>query len=302
MDRRFSDMNEALKFISHEVLTRGDTVSPRGKETREIPCYSFTLTNPRARLITLPSRKWSESLALGEMCWHWAGSNDLGFISYYAKVWERFSSDGESVDGSCYGRRIFSVSTDGTSQWEMIKELLRRDPHSRRAVISLVPDDQGKSMLSLDMPCITSIQFLVRDGKLDCITTMRSNDVFWGLCYDVYLVTMLQERLSKELGVALGHYHHFAGSMHVYAESYEMAAGLPHDHAARSPIMPTMANTAVIPRFLEVESLLRTNMPGAQQAVHALPPYWRSLAWPLVKLHERRGFRRVNHSDARSAR
>jgi thymidylate synthase len=290
MGRCFETMNEGLKCVLDDVLSTGASVAPRGKETRELLNYQFTLTNPRARLITLPQRRWKESLAVGELCWHWAGSNSLDFISYYAKVWSRFSSDGRNILGSCYGRRIFVPSRQsGKSQWESVKSLLQSDPHSRRAVLLIGQDVGEVDLAGVDLPCITSIHFLIRNGRLDCITHMRSNDVFWGMCYDVYLVTMLQERLARELGVSIGEYHHSAASMHIYSEFYDAAREVIADEPQALPVMAPMVDVESIPQFLEVEKRLRTNAHGACVEAERLPLYWRTLAKPLLALQAAKG-------------
>jgi thymidylate synthase len=60
------------------------------------------------------------------------------------------------------------------------------------------------------------MQFILRRGLLDAIVVMRSNDVIWGLPYDMFLFTFLQEMMAVELGVDVGRYHHFAASLHLY--------------------------------------------------------------------------------------
>ena len=45
---------------------------------------------------------------------------------------------------------------------------------------------------------------------------MRSNDVWWGLPYDVFQFTQLQLTLARLLDVAPGEYTHMVGSLHAY--------------------------------------------------------------------------------------
>ena len=44
-------------------------------------------------------------------------------------------------------------------------------------------------------------KFLIRDNKLNMITTMRSNDIYLGFTYDVFIFTLMQEILANELGM-----------------------------------------------------------------------------------------------------
>jgi thymidylate synthase len=45
---------------------------------------------------------------------------------------------------------------------------------------------------------------------------MRSNDIWLGVPYDYFVFTSLQTKMAMELGVDVGEYTHFAGSLHLY--------------------------------------------------------------------------------------
>jgi hypothetical protein len=53
------------------------------------------------------------------------------------------------------------------------------------------------------------------------IATMRSNDLWLGLPYDVFAFTCIQQMVAAALGVGLGWYQHQAGSLHVYDRNME---------------------------------------------------------------------------------
>jgi hypothetical protein len=72
-----------------------------------------------------------------------------------------------------------------------------------------------------DIPCTLSIQFFIRDGRLHCVTTMRSNDIWLGLPYDIFCFTCLQRLIAEALKVPTGFYIHQAGSLHLYARNAE---------------------------------------------------------------------------------
>jgi hypothetical protein len=65
------------------------------------------------------------------------------------------------------------------------------------------------------------LQYTIRNGKLNAITHMRSNDALWGFCYDTWLFQFLQESMASMLSVGLGNYYHFAGSMHYYEQRHK---------------------------------------------------------------------------------
>ena len=279
----FDSMDESLLSVLRHLLRDGEEVAPRRIKTRELTGYTFRLSNPRARRIALPARAWKESLAVGEFCWHLAGSDSVDFVAYYAPVWQRFSEDGARITSSCYGRRIFGGASP--TQWDRAHNALSYDAATRRAVLNLA-DAAANPVSAVDVSCITSIQFLLRDDRLDCITTMRSCDVIWGLCYDVYFCTMLQELMASRLGTEVGWYQHAAGSLHLYEHMMPMATEIVAEGLiARADPMPPLTMPESVPAFLAAEAALRERRPEATAKLQALPPYWRMLASPLEKLH-----------------
>jgi thymidylate synthase len=214
--------------------------APRGKPIRELIAASFTLTNPRNRIITSPARNVNYGFAVGELCWYIRGDDDLQTMQYYNKRMSQFSDDGKTIN-SAYGARMFNsvykICPSGKfpfhpSQLDLVLEELKVDPDSRRAVMHInQPTDLGRAVAagSKDIPCTMSVQLLIRNRKLHMHVLMRSNDVVWGMPYDVFSFTCLQEIFLyklQELGVPvddLGEYHHTAGSLHVYNTHFGMA-------------------------------------------------------------------------------
>lgn len=273
---RFADIDQVQHWALSRLLAEGGRVAPRGDPTREILLCSFLLTNPRARKLTSPARNWSEALAVGEFCWHVSGSDDVESLAYYSSAWKSFADADGRVRGSCYGRRIFNKVFHGRSQWELARDLLKRDPSSRRAVVDL----QGSLLLhrgdSNDVSCATSMQFLIRDEKLHCSVVMRSNDVIWGLPYDVFLFTMLHEMMAVELGVQLGNYGHFAASLHLYEKHLSLAEKILSEPVRSSGNMAPMADLHELAELLRVELALRR---GEEQRLE--DSYWSELTTAL---------------------
>lgn len=98
----------------------------------------------------------------------------------------------------------------------VIREL-RRNPHTRRAVIDL---RKYMDSLSDDPACLQHIQYFVREGKLHCKVLFRSNDACRAAYMNAFALVMLQKRIADELGVEMGTYTHRANSFHCYAENY----------------------------------------------------------------------------------
>jgi thymidylate synthase len=216
--------------------------APRGKPIKELIASSFTLTDPRNRLITSPARKMNYGFSVGEFCWYLRGDTDLETMVYYNKRMAQFSDDGKTIN-SAYGDRMFNPTPGYAygvingkfgpySPFEFVMAELKRDPDSRRAVMHINRSHDlinAVSNGSKDVPCTMSLQLLVRNRKLHMHVLMRSSDINWGLPHDVFSFTCLQEVFLYELQAAgvpvddLGEYHHTAGSLHLYEPFYGLA-------------------------------------------------------------------------------
>jgi thymidylate synthase len=240
---------DILSYLSQEAPFRS---APRGKAIKEALGLSFELTNPRNRLISSPARAVNYGFAVGELCWYVRGEDDLETMLYYNKRMAQFSDDGKTIN-SAYGNRLFrgrwgdpSGITDVVSQLDMVIDELRKDPDSRRAVMHInEPADllRAVSSGSKDVPCTMSLQLLVRDRRLHMHVLMRSNDAVWGMPYDVFSFTCLQEAflyMLQEGGIPvddLGSYHHTAGSLHLYETHYGMAEEVSKERLDSPPPM-----------------------------------------------------------------
>jgi thymidylate synthase len=218
----FASSNAVQVALCSAVLREGSITSPRASSTRELLDVSFKITQPRRRLTTIPERNWNARLAFGELAWHLRGDTSVFPLAHYAKRWKEFASCDSEIRGSCYGAKIFRPDGRGTSQWARIRQLLRSDPSTRRAVLSF-EDVHLDRESAPDVSCVSTIQFLVRNDKLHSFVTMRSNDVIWGVPYDVFLFSMFQELMALELTVDLGVYFHRAASMHIYSRHFALA-------------------------------------------------------------------------------
>lgn len=168
------------------------------------------LEDPTRNIINNPIRKMSFRYALGEFLWYLSGNNKLKEIAKYSKNWERFSDDGLTLN-SCYGWCV--KEKYGFNQYEYVKEMLKKTPETRQAIIHIKGADNKSSK---DVNCTICLQFFIRDGKLYMTTYMRSNDIWYGFPYDVFSFCNLQILLSMELGLPLGTHTHIAGSLHLY--------------------------------------------------------------------------------------
>jgi thymidylate synthase len=189
------------------LTERGRRVSPRGIGTVELRPAILVLENPRMRWVEVPERKLSKRLGYLEALMLLAGVSYPDLLMKAAPHYSNFVNPGTGELDGAYGPRV-------GPQLPYVRDLLRRDPDTRQAVVTVFgPADHHES---LDVPCTVSLHFMVRDGALELITYMRSNDVWLGWPYDVVMFTVLQEALATDLGLGLGQYTHVDGSLHLY--------------------------------------------------------------------------------------
>lgn len=263
MEELYRDMADALRY-DYDFES-----SPRGKPIREILGATFVLRNPRNRLILSPARNVNFGFAVGELCWYIRGDSDLETMLYYNKRMSQFSDDGKTIN-SAYGARMFTdePSLGNESQfYNCCKELLN-DPASRRAVMHInQPRDLFKavSKSSKDVPCTMSLQLLIRDKKLYMHVLMRSNDFVWGVPYDFFSFTCLQELFLyqlQEFGVDvedLGHYVHTSNSFHVYEPHYEMIKRITDESFKSARPMASLNRDDMLNIALHYEEAIRKN-------------------------------------------
>lgn len=186
----------------------GERVAPRGQETREDLDVVMIVDKPWDALLSGIGRNLNTALASLEALQLIAGTSDPALMKKVAPNTGRFI-DGGQFHGA-YGPRT-------ASQMSTAIDRLRKDPDTRQAIVS-VWDPLHDLFIEgrKDYPCTIMMQFLIRNDRLVMHTTMRSNDLWWGLSYDMFMFTQLQLAVANALGIEPGPYHHHSISMHFY--------------------------------------------------------------------------------------
>jgi thymidylate synthase len=249
-------------------------VGSRG-ETLELLGVALRLQNARARLSRSENRGKSFS-ALGELLWYLSGRNDLSFIKEYVAAYEKDADHDGTIHGG-YGPRLFAMR-GAVNQIASVTELLKRRPSSRRAMIQLFNAEDITSEHK-EVPCTTTMQFFQREGKLHMAATLRSNDAYRGLPHDVFCFTMLQEMMARRLGIELGEYYQYVGSMHVYTENLpdlETYISEGHHKVAGMPPMSQGDPFQCVEILLDCERRMRSGE-FFDASVVVSDPYWADL-------------------------
>lgn len=122
--------------------------------------------------------------------------------------------------GQVYTRITALENEHDIDQESVVVKSLKETWFSRRAVISVY--DAYCDIGSNYPPCVCTMQFLIRDGKLQFSTFFRSNDA-WNLALpDMLAFMQYQKRIAKRLGIQASTYTQFVGSYHIY--DYDIVA------------------------------------------------------------------------------
>jgi thymidylate synthase len=218
--------------------------------------------DPKFPLLLDRGRATSVGLALVEWATLITGENDLALYKRFSPNFAKFSSDPTNFAGSYGARTAFPLH-------DSIIPMLRDSPRTRQAY---VPITQPYDLIgdSRDLPCVTSYQILLRD-RLDMIVNVRSNDLWLGFPYDVFMFAMLQQWIAATLDVGIGWLHWNVGSLHVYDHHVPKIARLTGDRGIKPPPMPKLP----VDQFYRFTEMLRTGIP---QPVNQYLAAWASLA------------------------
>lgn len=221
--------------------------SPRGQPIREILDYTFRILNPVAEPVVTrdPERnKTIESYTKKEVKLYNSGTNRVEDFAKASKFWEKLANPDGTVN-SAYGYLIWFNKSHGNptyqlkrefftpeefetcmmTPWEWAKQSLIADKDTRQAIMRFsLPSHSYKGVK--DFTCTTHGNWLIRENKLHFSIVMRSNDLYFGLSYDLPWFISLMDKMLEELrphypDLSKGNYTHTAHSLHIYERNSE---------------------------------------------------------------------------------
>jgi thymidylate synthase len=154
----------------------------------------------------------------------------------YGYQWRSF---GKPYNGGGYG----------VDQLKYVIDTLRKNPNSRRAIMtSWNPKQLGQMCLP---PCHLTYHWSIMDGKLHCCMHQRSGDSFLGIPFNMVHTTFLTIWLSQILRVGPGTIHHYIDDLHLYGEHRAAVKRQLEQKPTASPIfhMPTVRSIGEIERL-----------------------------------------------------
>lgn len=239
------DMRDGYVTIARALQRHGTPVSPRGVPTREFIDAVIHLLDPHDSLPTDVGRAVNPAIGAVEALQLIGGLSDPALMLKVTPNFGQFMDAG--IFHGAYGPRV-------RPQLDAALTKLKSDRDTRQAVVTLWDPLHDNVPGMHDYPCTVMLQWMIRDDKLIAHTTMRSNDVWWGLAYDVFQFTQLQLTMCNMLGVEPGSYFHHAVSLHLYERDVESVDALhaPRTSAARFvPWWAGLKNFATARRLIE---------------------------------------------------
>jgi thymidylate synthase len=221
--------SKALTIISRD----GEESSPRGLHQKEVMHFNYEVTNPADCKLTpqfegqaMPNYEYGEAFAAFVLSGADEMPQSLKDLNPVAAMFDYKSANDFSAYSLppnfsfFYGPRIHS-------QLQNVIDELSADNDSRRATISVLYGEQDNSMLehlrkgevkNLEYPCTVAFQFLIRNGKLNVQTVMRSQNMVGIFPYDFLITSKLLHAVAEKLGVEVGSIFGSIWSAHYYVK------------------------------------------------------------------------------------
>ncbi len=159
-----------------------------------------------------------------ELLWFLRGETNVRWLREHGvTIWDEWADEHGEL-GPVYGKQWRAwPAPDGRTldQIAAAVELIRRDPDSRRIVVSAwnVADLERMRLL----PCHVLFQFHVAAGKLSCQLYQRSADVFLGVPFNIASYALLTHMIAQQCDLAPGEFIWTGGDCHLYRNHLEQA-------------------------------------------------------------------------------
>lgn len=172
----------------------------------------------------LTTKKLHLKSIIHELLWFLRGDTNVRYLQEQGvTIWNEWA-DADGNLGRIYGAQWCDWRTvDGRSihQIDRVVEELRRDPDSRRLIVSAWNVGELEQMAL--PPCHTLFQFFVQEGELSCQLYQRSADLFLGVPFNIASYALLTLMVAQVCGLRPGTFVHTFGDLHLYENHLEQA-------------------------------------------------------------------------------
>lgn len=227
MSRIYTDFPEAQNEIARDLAELGVTVFTETMQdkdiagdkdfaTKELQNYTYTVLKPEYTEVQGIHKEWVkqewEDRLIGDL-------NPGKAFTKRREVWQEFLEEDPGAGGSKHRPAKFSYTYSyrmGGRRIQKVIDELRIHPHSRQLWLPVWwPIDEDRRG-ERRVPCSLGYWLVNRDGNLNMTYVMRSCDFHTHYANDVALATMLLHYIAQLVGLEVGTFSHFVGSLHVY--------------------------------------------------------------------------------------
>lgn len=156
-----------------------------------------------------------------ELLWFLKGETNIEYLKQNnVRIWNEWADEDGNL-GPVYGAQWRNFNGQGIDQVSMLIEGLKKDPYSRRHIISAWNPAQISEMAL--PPCHILVQFNVMPDKtgktkgvLHCQLYQRSCDIFLGCPFNIASYSLLTHMVAHVCGFKVGDFIHSIGDAHIY--------------------------------------------------------------------------------------
>ena len=213
--------NNQLKKQIQYILDNGTMIKGRNGKALTVPFYSF--------ILDFTDNSWKLTLRKTYYKGIKAEWNTLMDLKTPLTNVSQFETNGCNY-WSLWAKKDGSLNLDYYNmlhpQLEDVIENIKKDPNSRRHVVSLWNHNNVQlNKLSLTC-CWEQMIFSIINNKVYMTFNIRSNDLMLGQQADVYLAYLFMEHVAKETGYKMGHCMFGISNLHIYEEHIDNAKKL----------------------------------------------------------------------------
>jgi len=172
----------------------------------------------------LTTKKLHVKSIIHELLWFLQGDTNVRYLQERGvRIWNEWADENGEL-GPVYGKQWRSwTGGDGRTvdQIGEVVERIRRDPNSRRLIVSAWNVSEIEKMAL--PPCHVLFQFYVAQGKLSCQLYQRSADVFLGVPFNIASYALLTMMMAQVCELEPGEFIHTFGDAHLYRNHLEQA-------------------------------------------------------------------------------
>jgi thymidylate synthase len=152
-----------------------------------------------------------------ELLWFLKGDTNVAYLHEHdVSIWDEWADEKGNL-GPVYGAQWRTWRTPDGGHVDQIAralELLRKDPNSRRNIVSAWNVGELEQMALA--PCHAMFQFYVANGRLSCQLYQRSADVFLGVPFNIASYALLIHMMAQQADLLPGELVWTGGDCHLY--------------------------------------------------------------------------------------